>query len=60
LWCRCITSGLSWQSWSIGCSYSELDLMRVDMPPNSPVNTDACGRAAMHLVRRARAGYRER
>ena len=27
---------------------------------NPPVNADACGRAAMHLVRRARAGYRAR
>ena len=27
---------------------------------NPPVNSDACGRAAMHLVRRARAGYRAR
>jgi hypothetical protein len=29
-------------------------------PPNPPVNADACGRAAMHVGRRARAGYWER
>jgi hypothetical protein len=28
--------------------------------PNPPVNADACGRAAIHLGRRARAGYRAR
>lgn len=27
---------------------------------NPPVNTDACGRAAMHVGCRARAGYRAR
>ena len=30
------------------------------MPPNPPVNVDACGRAAIRLGSRARAGYRER
>ena len=30
------------------------------MRSNPPVNADACGRAAMHIGRRARAGYRER
>jgi len=28
--------------------------------PNPPVNADACGRAAMHVGCRARAGYRAR
>ena len=32
----------------------------IEVQSNPPVNTDACGRAAMHLARRARAGYRER
>jgi hypothetical protein len=30
------------------------------MRPNPPVNADACGRAAMRLGCRARAGYRAR
>jgi hypothetical protein len=32
----------------------------VDLQANPPVNADACGRAAMHLGCRARAGYRAR
>ena len=34
--------------------------MIAGMQSNPPVNADACGRAAMHLSYRARAGYRER
>jgi len=30
------------------------------LPTNPPVNADACGRTAMHVGYRARAGYRER
>jgi len=44
-----------------GAETAEVEVNRVARTtPNPPVNTDACGRAAMHVGYRARAGYRER
>jgi hypothetical protein len=49
----------TWQAWSTA-DRSYLSMNAAVVPPNPPVNADACGRAAMHPGCRARAGYRAR